>query len=222
MNLLGKDNFADVRIMELINKRVLQFGGIFGLSDNLHGNFDAGIDRVLDRARHRKVIEQDFVQNLTDNKQHNKELVAEAEDVLFTSFTKEIADKVAVSPQYIEDRIEAINNDLWEVVRWYFEDYNRSHNDYYSIDDQARTITSQSNELPDLFYYWSGSRNRPYRSLGQYGMSPDFKPHGGRITLAGVLGRSVLDEVCCENGGTLRLLSMPLSNPALSGFTVLI
>lgn len=146
VNLLGKDNFSDVRIMELINKCVLQFDGIFGLADNILGNFDTDIDEVFEKLRHRDTIKGNFNENLSARKSENRQLVENTESSIFTSFTK-----------------------------------------------------------PELFYYWNGSRNHPYRSLRQYGMAPAFKPHQGRITLASILGRHILDEVYCESNGTLRV-----------------
>lgn len=209
VNLLGKENFSDVRIMELINKRVLQFDGIFGMSDDILGNFDADIDVILGQLRHHDTIQQQFQENLNVHKPENQQLVEHVENRLFTTFTKEVADKITLTPEYIEDKIAAINSELWEVVKWYFEDYNRHSASLcrYIINDQARTITADSDlgHLPELFYYWVGSRNRPYRSLLQYGMASDFSPRYGRITLTSILGRNILDEVHCESIGTLTV-----------------
>lgn len=206
VSLLGKENFADVRILELINKRVLQFDGIFGLSDHILGNFDAELDEVLNALRPGEVIRKQFRQNLTEHKEQNLRLVEHAEQSVYTTFTRELADRITLTSGYIEDRIAAVNDTLWEVVGWFFAEFNREHPDVpFAIDEQAKTITAPESDLPELFYYWSGSRNRPYRSLRQYGMSPDFKPHQGRITLAGTLGRHVLNEVCCASRGTLTV-----------------
>ncbi|GHU95569.1 hypothetical protein FACS1894208_08610 [Clostridia bacterium] len=50
LNFLTKSNFADVRMLELINKRVSQFDGIMGLSDDLVGNFcDNAVDGITAR-----------------------------------------------------------------------------------------------------------------------------------------------------------------------------
>lgn len=74
VNLLGKDNFSDVRIMELINKCVLQFDGIFGLADNILGNFDADIDEVFEKLRHRDTIKGNFNENLSAHKSENRRI----------------------------------------------------------------------------------------------------------------------------------------------------
>ena len=207
INLLGRDNFSDVRIMELINKRVLQFDSIFGMSDDILGNFDADIDDVLGRLRHRDDIREGFRQNLSEHKSENKELVEEVGSSIFTTFTKQVADSVTLTPEYIEDKIADINAQLWEVVKWFFEDWNVYNPEYqYLIDESAKTITAPDDpELPILFYYSNGNRNRPYRSLKQYSMAPGFKPHQGRITLASIFGRNVLNEVYCESAGRLTI-----------------
>lgn len=199
VNLLSKENFADVRILELINKRVLQFDGIFGMSDDILGNFDIKIKDVLSKLRSQKDIDEAFRDNLISNKTENKELVRSAETALFTSFTQEVANAVTLTPDYIEDKIEAVNDMLWEVVSSYFEHLP------FEINHAERTITSLDGNPTELFYYWTGTRNRPYRSLKRYGMSTDFKPHTGRITLTSVVGRGVLDEVNCADYGTITV-----------------
>ncbi|MFR9540289.1 MAG: DEAD/DEAH box helicase [Rikenellaceae bacterium] len=198
VNLLCKENFADVRIMELINKRVLQFGGIFGLSDNILGNFNVSINEVLFQLRPAKDIEMEFARNLAQHKSENRALVESTEQSIFRTFTSEVARKVTITPDYIEDKIKSINDTLWEVARWYFENI-----EGYSIDNVSKTITAPNGELQNLFYYWNGSRNRPYRSQRQYGMSQSFKPNAGRITLTSILGRNVLNEVACVDEGKI-------------------
>lgn len=56
-----------------------------------------------------------------------------------------------------------------------------------------------------LFYYWSGSRNRPYRSQKRYGMGSEFKPRAGQITFSSIIGQGILHELECANSGTLTV-----------------
>ena len=207
INLIYKENYADVRYVELINKRVLQFSGIFGLSDPILGNFDAPLDEILAKLRHTADVSADFQRNLLQNEADNKEIVENAENILFTTFTKEIADKVTVTPQYLETEIDKINSELWEVVKHYFTYWNANNNDFcFEIDEQAKTITATNYEsLPQLFYYWSNGGSRPYKSQRQYGMAKDFKPHYGRITLSSVLARGIFASIACAEGGTLEV-----------------
>ncbi len=73
VNLLCRENMADVRILELINKRVLQFDGIFGMSDPLVGNFDTSLAEILPQLREKEEIAQAFSDNLQTHKPENKE-----------------------------------------------------------------------------------------------------------------------------------------------------
>ena len=119
INLLSHENFADVRMLELINKRTLQFNGIFGMSDDIVGNFDTKIKNVLKDLRHRDEVAKAFKENLSTHRKENEQLVENLEDILFTTFTKSIADKITVTPAYIEEKTAEVNNDLWELVKYY-------------------------------------------------------------------------------------------------------
>jgi hypothetical protein len=205
LNFLAKANFADVRMLELINKRVLQFDGIMGLSDDLVGNFcDSAADGVaatFANTRTQKQIETDYAATLQANEGENAAEVERAENALFTTFTRDIAEKVTVTPQYVKQRVREINDALWNLTRYFFE--NAEHGDCrFEIDEQARTITAIG-ELPRLFYYWTGGRSKPYSCMRKYGMAGDFKPASGRITLTSVIGRGVLSETAFADSGKL-------------------
>ena len=201
INLLSQKNMSDVRILELINKRTLQFQGIFGMSDDIVGHFDETLEAVLQKRRTLPDICADMETNLKANREPNERIVSAAESSLFTTFTKDIAEKVSVSPQYIQEQAEFINRDLWEVVKFYFE----NHEPQYVIDDYNQTLTLPDNEeLPHLFYYYTGTRNVPYTGRRTYGMSKDFKPIGGRITLTSPLVRGILGEIECADKAEIK------------------
>ncbi len=208
---IDKNNFADVRKLELVNKRMLVADGVFGITDEVLGGFtdnlNTAFETVSERIRTRAQVEADYQQVLAQNKAENKQLVSSAENVLFTTFTKELADKIKILPRYINEKAEQITTALWSIVKFFFEQYNESHDDCtYVIDDDQKTITATGYEkLPVLFYYWTGSRNKPYQSLKSYGMAKDFKPHYGRITLTSVIGRGVIHQITCGDCGALTI-----------------
>lgn len=201
INLLSKENISDVRILELINKRTLQFEGIFGMSDDIVGNFDVKLEAVLQKRRTLADIRTDMETNLETNREPNERIVSAAESSLFTTFTKDIAEKVSVSPKYIEEQAKFLNKDLWEVVKFYFA----TKHPEYVIDDYNQTLTLPTDkELPHLFYYYTGTRNVPYAGRRTYGMSKDFKPVGGRITLTSPLVRGILGEIECADKAEIK------------------
>ena len=206
---IDKENFADVRKLELVNKRMLVSDGVFGVSDEVIGGFTGDLDGAFavlaQQARSRAKVEDDHRRMLAERETENRQIVATAEDMLFTTFTRELAQKVKLAPQYVEARAAEMNDALWEVAKWFFLRYNEEHDDcVYVIDEAARTITATAYEqLPTLFYYWDGRRNKRYQSQKVYGMSPDFKPRHGRITLSSIVGRGILNELECANEGTM-------------------
>ena len=209
--LINKENFADVRKLELVSKRTLVSDGVFGISDTVIGGFNTDITDAFEKAgnqlRPSVQIETDHQAALAERESENKQIIAAAEDMLFTTFSKELADKVRLSPSYIGARIEELNDTLWELVKYYFCRWNKAHGDCrYLIDEAARTITAtEYGTLPVLFYYWDGSRNVKYRSQRQYGMARDFQPRHGRITLTSIIGRGIMHEIACAGAGTMTV-----------------
>lgn len=208
---INPKNFADVRKLELVSKRMLVSGGVFGVSDEVIGGFadslEQGLSGAAGKLRTAKQIEADYQSSLQNNEEENKRQVASAEDILFTSFTKKLVDKVRLSPSYVEQRGQELNAALWELVKYFFTQWNREHDDCrYAIDDASRTVTAPDDaELPVLFYYWDGSRNTKYRSQRQYGMAADFRPRAGRITFSSILGWGILHELECAEEGALHV-----------------
>ena len=202
INLLSKENLSDIRILELINKRTLQFDGIFGMSDDIVGNFNNSLNDILERRRTIDNILADFSTHLAENWQKNEEIVTNAESVLFTTFTKDIAEKVTISPKYIEEQAELLNADLWEAVKFYFQEYFPQ----YVIDEDAKTISLPDEyPLPHLFYYNSGSRNVPYTGKRIYGMDKDFKPAANKMTLISPLLKGIFSNIECYEEGKIKL-----------------
>lgn len=212
INLINKDNYADIRYLELINKRVLQFSGIFGMSDTILGNFDADTGDILSTMRNTNEIAAAFETNLSEHATENREIVDDSLDTLFTTFTKEIADKVTVAPQYVEEQVRAANNELWDVVRWYFTRFSDdSGAPLYEIDEIDRTVTLlDERTAPKLFTYKLDRGNlrpkfKPYHSISKYGMNSNFNPYQGRIALASFVGNGIMKTLCCEYEGTIMV-----------------
>src|SRR5699024_2779278 len=105
---IDKNNFADVRKLELVNKRMLVTDGVFGITDDVLGGFTDDImgafPVIAQRLRPRAQIEQAYRQTLDTNEEDNRQTISAAEDILFTTFTKELADKVKINPKYVNRR----------------------------------------------------------------------------------------------------------------------
>ena len=208
---INQHNLADVRKLELAGKRTLVSDGVFGLTDSVLGGFTGdlktGFRDVENDLRTKEQVETDYQEALVRNEEENRRAVSAAEDILFTTFTKELADKVNLSPRYISEKAAQWNGALWKLAKFFFLSYNEANNDcVFVIDEEAKTITAtEYQELPVLFYYWTGSRNRPYRSQKRYGMGSAFKPKAGQITFSSVIGQGILHEMKCADSGTLTV-----------------
>lgn len=197
LNFLDKSNMADVRKLELVNKRMLVADGVFGQSDMILGGFTDNITRTLKEMnlRTKAQIDDDYREILKAYEAENKKDVESAEEVLFTTFTPELAKKVKITPEYVADRVERVNDVLWDLVKYYFEGYNANHNECtFVINDQEKTVKATDySELPYLFYYWSGGQNKRYKAL------KEFK----KITLISPLAKGIISNIECADTGKI-------------------
>ena len=208
---INQHNLSDVRKLELASKRMLVSDGVFGLTDSVLGGFttdlNAGLRDAESRLRPKAQVEADYQETLIRNEEENRRAVSAAEDVLFTTFSRELAQRVNLSPKYIDRRANELNESLWRLAKSFFLRYNETNTDcVFVIDEDAKTITATEYEtLPVLFYYWTGSRNRPYRSQKHYGMGSGFKPRAGQVTFSSTIGQGILQEMECADTGTLTV-----------------
>ena len=185
--------------------------GVFGLTDSVLGGFSddlkAGFREVEGDWHPKAQVEADYQETLVRNEEENRRAVSAAEDILFTSFTRELARRVNLSPRYVSRRTGELNEALWRLAKSFFLRYNEINSDcVFVIDEDAKTVTAtEYQELPVLFYYWTGTRNRPYCSQKRYGMGSAFKPRAGQITFSSIIGQSIIRELECADSGTLTV-----------------
>lgn len=187
ISLINRNNFADVRMLELVGKRTLLMDGVFGLTDDVIGGFISDIDTelptVFEKVRTKQEVAVAFADTLTTNESKNKEAVESAEEMLFTTFSGALADNIHITPQYIESKTKEINEDLWCVVRWFFG----RHRDFM-IDDENRSIRTFHNPAPHVF---TGTR----MGRDEYSMLDKTLPKSGWITITSNIAQNVLQEI---------------------------
>lgn len=197
LSFINKENFADVRKLELVSKRHILSDGVFGVSDAVIGGFCDDLDRAIKslNARTKAQVEKDYQTTLSQNEDENRQLVESAEDILFTTFTKELSDKIKITPQYVEEKSKAVNDELWELTRYYFEEYNKTHDDcYFEINENNRTIKATNyTQLPHLFYYPTNSGNKAYKAI------KEFK----KLSLLSPLSKGITFNIGCSDYGSI-------------------
>jgi len=182
LSFLNRNNFADVRMLELINKRVLQFDGVMGMSDNVIGNFGLDFSKAAAQVRGKDEVNKAFDEVLSEYEEQNKQIVSGAEQMLFTSFSKEVADSVHITPQYVAEKVREINDGLWELTKYFF-----GNKQCFHIDDETRTLSCLGTP-PKVFTGAAMRRN-------EYSMAPDYQPRSGRHTITGALAKNILREI---------------------------
>lgn len=197
LSFINKGNFADVRKLELVSKRHILSDGVFGVSDSVIGGFTDNLDKAIKslHARTKAQVEKDYQKTLEQNEEENRQLVESAEDILFTTFTKELSDKIKITPQYVEEKAKTINEDLWQITRYYFDDWNKERTDcHFEIDDINRTIKATDyTHLPHLFYYPTSNGNKAYKSL------KEFK----KFSLLSPLSKGITFNIGCSDEGKI-------------------
>lgn len=185
LSLVCRENLADVRVIELVGKRTLLMDGVFGLSDDVIGGFTTadGLQAALECARTRADIEAAFTETLQNYEAENKEAVGKAEDVLFSTFDKSAADKIHITPQYVESRIREINDDLWELLCWFF-----GRQQDFMINEETRTIRTFHDPAPHVF---TGTR----LGRSEYSMTNKTLPKSGWITIGSNITKNMLNEI---------------------------
>ena len=117
---INRNNMADVRKLELVYKRMKVADGVFGVTDTVLGGFTNQLEEAYDTLplRTQKQIEADHQTVLTKLEENNRKQVAAAEDILFTTFTRELASKVHLTPQYVSKKSSELQRKLWDVVKY--------------------------------------------------------------------------------------------------------
>lgn len=182
LNFLNKNNFADVRMLELINKRISQFSGVFGMSDDIIGNFGIDLSSSFNSARSKKEIATAFNEILKKYEKENKQLVKTAKHSLFSSFFDGVSENITISPQYIENEIKKINDDLWDITKYFFNNKRA-----FDLDDETRTISCFGS--PTKVFTGTAMRRN------EYSMDKNYQPRSGRHTITGTLARNILHEI---------------------------
>lgn len=144
---INQRNLADVRKLELAGKRMLVSNGVFGVTDEVLGGFTSNLrgsfDALTARLRTKTQVETDFQETLARNEEENRRAVSAVEDVLFTTFTRELAQRVNLSPRYVSRRAEELNAALWALAKSFFLSYNERNTDcVFVIDEESKTVTA--------------------------------------------------------------------------------
>lgn len=156
INFLNENNFYDVRILQLIKKRMLQFDKIMGYSEDFLGTFvkvDEAI-KIIENIPTKKEVDESFLKktNLLEDE------VALAKNCLYTTFSKELRDKIVIVPKYIEEKTKFLDENIWQLVKYFFYDKKG-----FIIDEKGKSILVSINQKSP--FIGTSMRSRKYSIL---------------------------------------------------------
>lgn len=103
---MNQYNMSDVRKLELVYKRTKVADDVFGVINTVLGGFTDKMEKAFEVSplRTRNQIEEDYQEVLSEFGESNRKQVNNAEKILFTTFTRESASKVNLTPKYVNRR----------------------------------------------------------------------------------------------------------------------
>lgn len=184
VNFINNQNASDTRALELYKKRLRQFAGIFGISDDILGcfcNVQGAIEYFSQNARDRETIQQAFEDNLKRNESDNTVKIQKSKSVLFSTFDEEISYSSTLTPEYVETKKREMNDDLWYITAALMEGQSG-----LSLNHKTRTIKA---------YNWHNASHLfkdLYIRRDEYSMTDTKLPKSGQYTLTSKLALHVL------------------------------
>ena len=161
INFFNKNNFYDIRLLELINKRIKQFNNVMGMTDHI---IDFSEDMEI-KLRTKEEIEQEYNKILDKNKKENIKLLDDTETIVRYIFNKEIEEKYTINSAYLKYKNDFANNAIWELAKLMLKDEKG-----FKYDEQTRTISILKKIIPKSMYQMATEKEIKYsmfdRSLG--------------------------------------------------------
>ncbi|WP_250278595.1 DEAD/DEAH box helicase [[Clostridium] colinum] len=161
VNFFNVNNFYDVRLLELIKKRLKQFNDIMGMTDTII-DFCEDMDIKL---RSKEEIEEQYNNILEENKEENIKLLDNTETIVKYIFNKEIEERYKINPAYLKYKNDFINNAIWELAKFMLKDEKG-----FKYDKKTRTISILKSYIPKNIYERQTEKEIKYsmfdRSMG--------------------------------------------------------
>jgi len=187
LNLINRQNASDIRALELYKKRIKQFAGIFGISDEIVGNLydvDGAMAYFSEYARDKTAIQQAFDEQLANRETDNIAITEKSKTALFSTFDETISHTATITPEYVETKRREMNDDLWYVTASLLDKQSGIR-----LNHDTRTIRAmQGIGASPLF-------KRLYIRRDEYSMTDMTLPKSGRYTLTAKLALNVLRHV---------------------------
>jgi hypothetical protein len=190
VNLINRQNASDIRALGLYKKRIKQFAGIFGISDEIVGNFydtDGALKFFSQYARDKAAIKQAFDEQLASQEADNITITEKSKTALFSTFDETISYTTTLTPEYVEIKRREMNDDLWYGTASLLD----KQSGIWLNHDSRSIKAMQGIDSSPLF-------KRLYIRRDEYSMTDMTLPKSGRYTLTAKLAINVLHYIVNE------------------------
>lgn len=158
VNFLNKKNAADQRVYQLLDEKFKLFSGVFGVSDEVLGVLESGVDfekRIADiyqKCRTEQQIQFNFDQLQQDMEIQIDERMKLTREKLLENFDEEVHEKLRVNLKESSEVLGKYDAWLWQLTRFFLAPYAK-------FDDGLNGFTLIDNPFPEEQIH-----RGPYRS----------------------------------------------------------
>ena len=139
LNFLNKSNAADQRVYEILAVKFRLFEWVFGVSDDVLGNIENGVDlerriaRIYSACRTDNEITQAFDALQSELDVEITETIDTARKSLLTNFDEEVAQKLKFRKTEAEASLDKYQQWLWSITQYALSDQAEFESDSYSF-----------------------------------------------------------------------------------------
>lgn len=129
INFLNQRNDADRRVYELLSEKFNLFSGVFGVSDEVLGTIESGVDferRILDiyqQCRTSEEIEQAFQQLQKELEEKIQSKIEDTRRLLLEHFDEDVHSRLKVNLAGTREQLDKIGRMFWTLTNFILRDY---------------------------------------------------------------------------------------------------
>lgn len=124
INFLNERNQADQRVLELLSEKFKLFTGVFGVSDEVLGRIESGLDfekrisDIYDTCRSPEAIEQAFANLQKELEENISEKIKATQQILIENFDEDIHDLLKIKLDQTEERLDKVGRWFWRLTKY--------------------------------------------------------------------------------------------------------
>ena len=150
VNFLNKANAADIRVYQLLAEKFKLFDGVFGVSDEVLGSIESGVDfekriaMIYQNCRTEEEIQKAFDELQLQLEEDIDDKMQYTRKSLLENFDEEVHEKLRINLATSKDFLSRYENLLWNLARFCLHKDAEFSNDEYSFFLKRNPLPGQS------------------------------------------------------------------------------